>query len=63
MKATRQQIKKANEIAARFSGWHEPHEIAAMYDELEKIGITTGAITNRRDFQIWDAGKALANGT
>ena len=38
MKATRKQIKVANEIAARFSGWHEPQEIAAMYDELEKIG-------------------------
>lgn len=50
MKATRQQIKKANEIVARFSGWHEPHEIAAMYGELEKIGVTTGVITNRRDF-------------
>ena len=50
MKATRKQIKAANEIAARFSGWHEPHEIAAMYDELEKIGVSTGCITNRQDF-------------
>lgn len=50
MKATRKQIKAANEIAARFSGWHEPQEIAAMYDELEKIGVSTGCITNRQDF-------------
>lgn len=50
MKATRKQIKAANEIATRFSGWHEPHEIAAMYDELEKIGVSTGCITNRQDF-------------
>ena len=50
MKATRKQIRAANEIAARFSGWHEPHEIAAMYDELEKIGVSTGCITNRQDF-------------
>ena len=27
-----------------------PHEIAAMYDELEKIGVSTGCITNRQDF-------------
>lgn len=37
MKATRKQIKAANEIAA-------------MYDELEKIGVSTGCITNRQDF-------------
>lgn len=50
MKATRKQIQAANEIAIKFGGWHEPKEIAAMYDELEKIGVSVGCITNRRDF-------------
>ena len=50
MRATRKQIAEANRIAARFGGWREPEEIRAMYDALEAVGITTGAITNRRDF-------------
>ena len=50
MKATRQQISKANAIAAKFGGWHEPAEIAALYGELEKVGVSVGCITNRRDF-------------
>ena len=50
MKATRRQIAEANRIAARFGGWREPEEIRAMYEALEAVGITTGVITNRRDF-------------
>lgn len=50
MKATRKQIAEANRIAARFGGWREPEEIRAMYEALEAVGITTGVITNRRDF-------------
>lgn len=50
MKATKKQIGKVNEIAARFGGWHEPKEIPALYSELEKIGVSVGLIANRRDF-------------
>ena len=50
MRATRRQITEANRIAARFGGWREPEEIRAMYEALEAVGITTGVITNRRDF-------------
>lgn len=50
MRATRRQITEANLIAARFGGWREPEEIRAMYEALEAVGITTGVITNRRDF-------------
>lgn len=50
MRATRRQIAEANRIAARFGGWREPEEIRAMYEALEAVGITTGVITNRRDF-------------
>lgn len=50
MRATRRQIAEANRIAARFGGWREPEEIRAMYEALEAVGITTGCITNRRDF-------------
>ncbi len=50
MRATRKQIAEANRIAARFGGWREPEEIRAMYEALEAVGITTGVITNRRDF-------------
>jgi hypothetical protein len=50
MRATRKQIAEANRIASRFGGWREPEEIRAMYEALEAVGITTGVITNRRDF-------------
>lgn len=50
MRATRRQIAEANRIASRFGGWREPEEIRAMYEALEAVGITTGVITNRRDF-------------
>lgn len=50
MRATRRQITEANRIAARFGGWREPEGIRAMYEALEAVGITTGVITNRRDF-------------
>lgn len=50
MRATRRQITEVNRIAARFGGWREPEEIRAMYEALEAVGITTGVITNRRDF-------------
>lgn len=38
--------KQANKIANKYSRWMEPQEIRKMYDELEDIGVSVGAVYN-----------------
>lgn len=53
MKANKQLLKKVNSIASKYSKWLFPIELQAMYQELEKIGVSVDVIVSGSDRCAW----------